>query len=241
MENLVLNSNGKPVTNSLLVAEKFSKQHKHVLDAIRNIINSAENSAQFFLLSSYKDSSGKENPMFVMDRDGFTLLVMGFTGKEALQFKLEFINAFNEMEKQLKEQQNLSPAEMLLRQCQVMVEQEKRISSVESKVNMLIEEKASISEELKSLPVSTEELPEMSLRDQVRLLVNKYCAATGAIQNDVWNKVYTTLYYNYHIAVKSYAKVKKNETWIEVAERIGCLDKMFVIVSNLVKQRGLVA
>lgn len=100
MENLVFKNNaGQILTNSLLVAEKFGKQHKHVIETIKKLINSAGNSAQFFVSSTYVDDSGKSNPMFVMNRDGFTLLAMGFTGEKALQFKLEYIEAFNNMEK----------------------------------------------------------------------------------------------------------------------------------------------
>lgn len=94
--------NGQILTNSLLVAEKFSKQHKHVIDTIRKLISSAENSAQFFASTTYIDESGKKNPMYVMNRDGFTLLAMGFTGEKALQFKLDYIEAFNKMEQTIK-------------------------------------------------------------------------------------------------------------------------------------------
>jgi anti-repressor protein len=102
MENLVFKTEtGNVVTTSLLIAEKFGKEHKNVIASIREIINSAENLAQFYQLDSYKDSSGKVNLMFIMTRDGFSLLVMGFTGEKALQFKIEYIKAFNEMEKAL--------------------------------------------------------------------------------------------------------------------------------------------
>lgn len=104
MEELVIKSKkGNPVTTSLLVAEKFSKEHRHVLDAIRNLITSAENSAvlSMFYETTYLNSQNKKQPMFIMNRDGFSLLVMGFNGEKALQFKIEFINAFNRMEKQL--------------------------------------------------------------------------------------------------------------------------------------------
>ncbi len=94
--------NGQILTNSLLVAEKFSKQHKHVIDTIRKLISSAENSAQFFASTTYIDESGKKNLMYVMNRDGFTLLAMGFTGEKALQFKLDYIEAFNKMEQTIK-------------------------------------------------------------------------------------------------------------------------------------------
>lgn len=240
MKELVLNSNGQPVTNSVLVAEKFGKQHRHVLNAVRSIISSAENSAQFFVLSSYKDTSGKENPMYVMNRDGFTLLVMGFTGKEALQFKLEFINAFNQMEKQLKEQYNLSPAQMLLKQCEIMVEHEKRLSTVEQKVNEVLAIQEEAQKDMLSLPLSTDAVPELSMRDKVRALVNKYSMHFNVPQKNVWDHIYQTLYYNYHIALRSYAR-KKSESLIDVAERVGALDKMYAIISNLSRQNGLVA
>lgn len=55
-----------------------------------------------FVPSTYIASNNKENPMFIMNRDGFTLLAMGFTGEKALQFKLEYINAFNKMEETIK-------------------------------------------------------------------------------------------------------------------------------------------
>jgi len=105
MEELVFKSaKGNPVTTSLLVAIKFGKEHRHVLDAIRNLITTAENSAvlSMFYETTYLNSQNKNQPMYIMNRDGFSLLVMGFTGPEALQFKLDFIVAFNGMEKQLK-------------------------------------------------------------------------------------------------------------------------------------------
>lgn len=104
MNELVSSQNGKPVTNSLLVAEKFGKEHKNVLASIREILTTAENSAvlQMFSVSSYYNDQHKEQPMYIMDRDGFSLLVMGFNGKEAMKFKIDFLNAFNRMEEQLR-------------------------------------------------------------------------------------------------------------------------------------------
>lgn len=105
MKDLVFKGESNQVlTSSLLVADKFGKNHKHVLDAIRELISSAEKSAvlKMFVPSTYIASNNKENPMFIMNRDGFTLLAMGFTGEKALQFKLEYINAFNKMEEAIK-------------------------------------------------------------------------------------------------------------------------------------------
>lgn len=93
------------VVSSLDVAETFEKDHKHVLEDIRKIestISTAEFSALFYK-SKYKASNGKTNPMFLMNRDGFTLLVMSYNGEKAMKFKLAYIKQFNEMEKLLKE------------------------------------------------------------------------------------------------------------------------------------------
>lgn len=94
-------ANDQAVTSSLLIDEKFGKEHKNVMQSIRNLIGgTAENSAiaEMFSESTYLNEQNKEQPMFLMNRDGFTLLAMGFTGKKAMQFKLEYIKAFNSME-----------------------------------------------------------------------------------------------------------------------------------------------
>ena len=101
MNNLVVLRDRQAVTDSLKVAESFDKKHKHVLETARNL--AAENSAtkKMFVESTYVNR-GKEYPMIYMNRDGFTLLAMGFTGKKALDFKLKYIQAFNEMEKRIR-------------------------------------------------------------------------------------------------------------------------------------------
>lgn len=102
MDQLVFRgANDQAMTNSLLVAEKFGKEHKNILRDILNLV--AQNSAAklLFIESEYYNR-GKMYPMYIISRDGFTLLVMGFNGKDALNFKLEFLNAFNKMESMLK-------------------------------------------------------------------------------------------------------------------------------------------
>lgn len=100
MENLVKIENKQIVTDSRQIAEHFGKRHADVLESISKLY-STENSVQsMFFQTSYKDTSGKSNKVYLMNRDGFTLLAMGFTGKKALEWKLKYINAFNEMEAQ---------------------------------------------------------------------------------------------------------------------------------------------
>lgn len=105
MNELVIMKDQQAVTTSLQVAEVFGKNHRDVLEAIQNKISSAENSAQYdsmFAQGEYKDKSGKRNKMYYMNRDGFTFIAFGFTGKKADEFKLKYIEAFNQMEETIK-------------------------------------------------------------------------------------------------------------------------------------------
>ena len=105
MNDLVYLKNDEAVCSSVDVAEKFHKRHTHVIRAIENIFadDSAQNWIQCFKKTSYKDESGKLNKMYLMNRDGFSLLVMGFTGKKALEWKWKYIQAFNAMETFIRE------------------------------------------------------------------------------------------------------------------------------------------
>lgn len=109
-KNLItLDTSGQPVASSRDIAEHFGKEHKNVLQSIENL--TAENSAltQMFFKTSYTSGTGKAYPMYLMNRDGFTLLAMGFTGKAALEWKLKYIEAFNAMESELRSQQTALP------------------------------------------------------------------------------------------------------------------------------------
>ncbi|WAX07472.1 hypothetical protein BF766P1_00036 [Bacteroides phage BF766P1] len=110
MKDLVFKGESNQVlTNSLLVAEKFGKEHKRVLQDIRDLKCSNQFKQHNFVLSSYCNDQNRELPMYVMNRDGFTLLVMGYTGEDAMKFKEDYIDSFNKMEKILKEQSILLP------------------------------------------------------------------------------------------------------------------------------------
>lgn len=103
MKELVFKGEGnQALTNSLLVAEKFGKEHRRVMQDIRELGCSEEFRLHNFVQSSYINSQNKEMPMIIMTKDGFTLLAMGYTGDMAMKFKEEYIAAFNTMEQTLK-------------------------------------------------------------------------------------------------------------------------------------------
>lgn len=136
MNELVVMKNQQAVTTSLRVAEVFSKAHRDVLKAIRNL--TAQNCAvgNMFDEGTYINKQGHEQPMYYMNRDGFSLLVMGFTGEAALQFKLKYIEAFNKMDEFIKEQSlPQTPEEQLQLTMKVANRLVGRVGKVEKRVD----------------------------------------------------------------------------------------------------------
>lgn len=114
MTDIILSTqNGEPVASSRQIAESFEKNHRDVLRAVDNLKEDVRNFAQMFFETTVPDSYGREQRAYLMNRDGFTLLAMGFTGKAALEWKLKYIAAFNEMEKKLTEQPQLTRSQLL--------------------------------------------------------------------------------------------------------------------------------
>lgn len=114
MNDIILSTqNGEPVASSRQIAESFEKNHRDVLRAVDNLKEDVRNFAQMFFEITAPDSYGREQRAYLMNRDGFTLLAMGFTGKAALEWKLKYIAAFNEMEKKLTEQPKLTRSQLL--------------------------------------------------------------------------------------------------------------------------------
>jgi Rha family phage regulatory protein len=142
MEDLVIMNNNQAVTTSLVLAEVFEKKHQHVLrdiDALKDV----SNFGQMFFESNEPDSYGRNRRIYFMNRDGFTLIAMGYTGSKAMEFKLKYIDAFNRMEEQIKsESQFRLPTnfdEMTLMLSNVMQGQEKKIEEQGKKVDFLMD------------------------------------------------------------------------------------------------------
>ena len=93
---------GQITATSLQVAEHFGKRHPDVLRAIRKLEVSEEFSRCNFAPRDYFDERGKVQPMYDITRDGFAMLAMGFTGKEAARWKEAYISTFNAMEAKLR-------------------------------------------------------------------------------------------------------------------------------------------
>lgn len=101
INNLVQISNNQLTTTSLKIAERFGKDHAMIMRSIRELEIPEDFKACNFAVISYIDKLNRKKPCYEITRDGFTLLAMGFTGKKAMKFKIDFIKAFNTMEAEL--------------------------------------------------------------------------------------------------------------------------------------------
>lgn len=101
MNDLVEVKDGQLVVSSVRVADRFGKAHRSVLQSIRGLECSSEFKLHNFMQSDYTNARNKTVPCYLMTRDGFSFLCMGFTGKEAAKWKEAYINAFNAMERKL--------------------------------------------------------------------------------------------------------------------------------------------
>ena len=114
MREIVLSmQSGEPVASSRQIADNFEKRHDHVMRDIDAMKKDVPNFGEMFFETTAPDSYGREQRAYLMNRDGFTLLAMGFTGKAALEWKLKYIAAFNEMEKKLADQPQLTRSQLL--------------------------------------------------------------------------------------------------------------------------------
>ena len=113
LKNVVYKTDkGTPVTDSLKVAQVIGRQHKNVIRSIRDIMMSANLLAnrQTFCESTYYDSQGKQQPIFLMTKEGFCALVMRWNGEKANQFKMAFIEMLSKIEKAFQQVKPQHPA-----------------------------------------------------------------------------------------------------------------------------------
>ena len=144
---IVFENNNHAVTSSRLVAEYFHKRHDHIVRDIDNLKEKV--SPQFwganFLKTQYQ-SRGKEYTEYLMTKDGFTILAMGFTGAKAMQFKEAYINAFNKMESLLKGNSTILQLE---KRIQELEQANKPITEI-SEESILLEYFSSLKQALRS-------------------------------------------------------------------------------------------
>lgn len=219
--------NKQLVVNSREIAENFEKQHPHVLRDIENFRKDVSNFGEMFYETSLPDSYGRNQKVFLMNRDGFSLLTMGFTGQKALQWKLKYIEAFNVMEKALKEQTPKIDSKFLYLLAEQLEEKEKKIA----------EQKREIEHKTEVIKGVTDDIDIYTKRN----VLNKVVRYKGANFAERWNELYDRFREVYSIDLKARCEgynlkqqKKKDElSVIKYAEQFGYLDKLYKIALKL--------
>ncbi|NLK40074.1 MAG: Rha family transcriptional regulator [Clostridiales bacterium] len=149
MNNLIAlgvkNENNKIVVSSRIVAENFEKRHDNVLRDIEDIIEGdllkieEIKTEQYFISSTYQDPRNREYPEYLLTRDGFTLLTMGYTGEKAMRFKVAYINEFNRMEAALKPKSQLDILRAAIDQIELAQKEAKEAKQIATTAKNTIE------------------------------------------------------------------------------------------------------
>ena len=227
MENLITKTeDGKLVVSSRRVADDFKKRHSDVIEKIQQLIKAEKSAMSMLIESSYKAGTGKNYKEYLLTRDGFSLLVMGFNGREALEWKLKYIEAFNAMERKLKE---ISKPDSYM--IDDPIERAKRWIEEREQYNKVVSEL----EEQNSFVNKISESNGSMLVREVAKLASKGNITIG--EKALWNKLREWGY----ISRKSTEPMQSaiNAGWFEVIERVVERDgKSFVYKTTKVTNKG---
>lgn len=148
---------------------------------------------------------------------------------------------FIECEKKLREviQKPMTTAKMFALQAQALLEIEQRQNEQDERIRKLEENQRENEAALKAIPLEDVTLPELPERQQMNQLARLYAGSTGVNYREVWNNVYQELYYRYSISIRAHKKNLGETSYLDVAERIGCLDKIKNILNHLISKLEL--
>lgn len=169
-ELVIQSSNGNDVTTSLIVAQVFGKEHKNVLRDIESLSCSEDFNRLNFERITYKDARNREQTAYEMTKDGFSFLVMGYTGSKAGEFKERFINEFNRREALLKDDDYI-----LMRSQQIL---QKRVENLQAE-NKRLEQQNALQEEQLHQSAPKVEYCDKVLSSKGYLTINMIAACLG--------------------------------------------------------------
>ena len=232
--NLEIFKSGDEVKmSSREIAELTGKRHDNVVRDIDKLNKSYENGGflkveeGYYTLSNTGNQQHREYRLTKMQ----TLDLM--TGYN-LDLRIKINRRWEELEKQ--NSRPLTQAELILVQAQALVDMERKINSVEAKVDRIVKAQEDVMAQLEAIPLVDGEIPEQSARSKVNELVRHYNYISGVGYREVWNSIYKTLLYNYGINVSGIKAIKPNESKFDKAIRVGHLDTIHLVISEMIRE-----
>ena len=249
MNEIILSTqNGEPVASSRQIAENFEKRHDHVMRDIDTFKKDVPNFGEMFFQVETPDSYGRPQRTYLMNRDGFSLLVMGFTGKTALEWKLKYIQAFNEMEKQLAQPQ--IPQGNSLQALNLLVKSLNEQQDAMNRLQVNVDAQSAAIEKLEeqnelnrqAFTMNPGNWRENATAVVGRIVLKKTGGETkgsSPVYEEVWNEIYDMMKSDFHKDMKKRKMNLKKEfpkrkfSNLEVIDRAGDRNQLISILQSV--------
>lgn len=263
MNDIVLaTQNGQAVVSSLDIAEKFEKRHDNVMRDVENILKGLpkngdtlgllknEDTPMFYKTEYANEQNGQKYPMYLMNRDGFTLLVMGFNkSAKAMEWKLKYIAAFNEMEKKLAQRpqiqagNSLQALNLLVKSLNEQQDAMNRLQvnvDAQSAAIEKLEEQNELNRQAFTMnPGNWRENATAVVGSIVRKKTGGEMKGSGPVYEEVWNEIYGMMKSEFHKDMKRRKMnlekefPKRKFSNLEVIDRAGDRNQLISILQSV--------
>lgn len=242
INELVEVQNEQVVVSSRKIAEVFKKRHSEVIRAVESHMKdlaATDAKVRWFYETTYQDAKGEARKEYIMNRDGFSLLVMSFNNtRDVLEWKLKYIEAFNAMEKQLREQAKpKTQLDILVESAKALQEQERRLARTELDIEDIKKQ-----QQIQSSRIDTFNgvCTEGTKRQKLVSMIQAYAAKKGLTYREGWHRFKAAYNTAFHTSIGNsisyYVKengLKKKPSVPEFLEKKGLLDDAMRIADKL--------
>ncbi|WP_338868489.1 Rha family transcriptional regulator [Spirosoma sp. SC4-14] len=224
-----VHTSGETLTvSSVDFANGLGIHHKNLLNSIRTHQRAIE--ANFgrvaFETQPLATGGGVQNHVvaYLTEDQALFIGTLSRNSKRVVEFKATLVKSFAEARRRLREaSQAMLPADYIR-------QQEQRLADLEQQLKQVLDAQQQAARLLLDVPRSTEPLPVETTRIKIQRIVNGYCRVNNLKQQDIWRRVYDRLFYLYRVNIRAH-KRSDRESWLDVAERSGHLEKIYAIVS----------
>ncbi|WP_162387716.1 Rha family transcriptional regulator [Spirosoma endbachense] len=234
-------TSGETLTvSSLDFAHGLGVNHKSLLETIRTHQRAIER--DFGRVAFETESGKKDSPFqtanlqpekkstkpitvaYLTEDQALFIGTLSRNSKRVVELKATLVKSFSQARRRLREAgQTPLPADYLR-------QHDQRIADLEQQLKQMLDSQQQAARSLLDVPRSTEPLPIETTRIKIQRIVNGYCRVNNLKQQDIWRRVYDRLYYLYHVNIRAH-KRSERESWLDVAERSGHIEKIYAIVS----------